>query len=375
MKRLIAALILLCMLLSLCACGKTEEPVAPAAPAEETLDLAFGGLEDFTSEEELDENPDRAITRGTEPIYQSVSAQLDGTWLTPEFYFYRETLTDEYKQAYDVLRAGIMNADETINMTVPVLKEDAMSLYKAVLYDSPEIFWIDCKFKVSTNNYGQVTKIKPVYNELAKDIEGNMKKIEEAVAQPLADMWSLKTDIEKVKYAHDYLTKLLSYDVNAAYNQTIYSTFVNKVTVCAGYSHGFQYMMQKMGIPCAFVVGYAGEKHAWSLVKIDGEYYSMDVTWDDPRNGKENTWYYTYFNLTDEAIGKDHTRQDASTKLPAATGTKMSYANYFGGKANGTDFASIHGELPEGYGGKGGFIGKPEETTVDTTGNPYLPSN
>ena len=48
--------------------------------------------------------------------------------------------------------------------------------------------------------------------------------------------------------------------------------------VCAGYAHAFQYCMQKLGIPAAYIVGYAGEAHAWNLLQLGGEYYCMDVT-------------------------------------------------------------------------------------------------
>lgn len=359
LSRIIVILLAFMMLFELSACGKEE------------LTYSTGGLEEVSFEESMDEQPDRAVVRGTDPIYQSVTDRLDGTLLTSDFYMYRDTLSEDYKKAYDLLRAGILKCEEVINMTVPVKKEDARTLFQAVLYDSPELFWADCKFRYAINNYGDVTKFLPTYNELAKDLEGNRKKIEEAIAQPLADMWSLDSEIAKVKYAHDYLTNQLSYDLNAPNNQNIYSSFVGKKTVCSGYTRAFQYMMQKMGIPCSYIVGTAGEKHAWNIVKINGEFYSMDVTWDDPINGREGKYYYSYFNITDTEIAKDHTRDAFSALLPVCSGTAMNYKNAFGGNANGTNFASIHGELPEGYGAGGGFLGAPE-TTPDTTGNPYI---
>lgn len=59
--------------------------------------------------------------------------------------------------------------------------------------------------------------------------------------------------------------------------------------------------MQKLEIPTAFVVGYAGEAHAWNLIKLNGEYYNMVVTWDDPIGNPATTYYYDCFNVTDGA--------------------------------------------------------------------------
>ena len=82
---------------------------------------------------------------------------------------------------------------------------------------------------------------------------------------------------------HDYLTNTIQYVSGSLYNQSAYSAIVNGKTVCAGYAHAFQYCMQKLGIPAAYIVGYAkGEAHAWNILCLDGEYYGMDVTWDDP---------------------------------------------------------------------------------------------
>lgn len=119
---------------------------------------------------------------------------------------------------------------------------------------------------------------------------------------------SLPEDVEKVKLVHDYLTNTIQYVAGSPYNQSAYSAIVFGITVCAGYAHAFQYCMQKLGIPAAYIVGYAGEAHAWNLLQLGGEYYCMDVTWDDPLGNPPTTYYYNYFNITDAQISKDHTR-------------------------------------------------------------------
>ncbi|MBQ6696926.1 MAG: hypothetical protein IJN16_09510 [Lachnospiraceae bacterium] len=322
------------------------------------------GLVQGEATSQLDENPDRAVRRNTQPVVQTVGAMLDGTPLTDEFYFYRNTLTSKQQKVYDQLRSGLMEGAANITLTVAASAGEIADIYFMVTYDNPEMFWVETTMSYTYNNYGNVTSVTPTYNDLVYDIEGNKAFFEEAVAEALADMWSLGSEIERVKYAHDYLTSTITYQLNSPYNQSAYSALVRNVTVCAGYSRAFQYMMQKVGIPCAYVVGIAGERHAWNLLELEGDYYMMDVTWDDPLGNPSDVFYYDYFNITDSQIENNHSRLSPSTNLPAANGTKYSFQNL---GAYGTDFDGIQGEMPV-VGDNGGDTGN------SGSDNPYLPT-
>ena len=399
-KRILSLLLALSLTVSLAACGgnsesePSAEPVEPPPAVEEQapvkeessavdsvpeassgfttvvvdgLELGAGLIMDDEAVAELDANPDKSIDRAVEPIKPVPDTMLDGTVLSDDFYYYRSTLDATKQQAYDLIRAGMMQGKEKIKMTVPVNKSEMFDLYKKIVFDSPELFWTETNgAKYAYNNQGHVTYFYPGYNDLVKDIAGNTSKLEGAVAEALADMWSLPTDAEKSKYAHDWLTYHITYDVNSAYNQTVYSSLVNHSSVCAGYAHGFQYLMQQVGIPCTYVLGYAsGGYHAWNVVKLDGEHYAMDVTWDDPLGSAPGKFYYSYFNITDQKIGVDHIRADISVPIPEALGTACSYQNAFGGKAYGTNFDAIVGVMPEKVTGESAGSG-------EVMDNPYL---
>ena len=391
MKRRIISLLLVCGLaLSLSACGKKEEIPAqketPPIPAESSVPeksepeqeirtletVTVNGVElgmglDLEKEAAaaVDENPDRSIDRAVTPILPVPDAMLDGTPLSEEFYHYRSTLDDTLRQAYDLLRANMLKGTKKIKMTVPVKTEDIFNVYKMVIFDSPEMVWASTNgMRYYYNNHNEVTFLEPSYNDLVEDIGGSSARFESAAAEALADIWSLPTQVEKAKYAHDYLTHHIDYVLDAPYNQSGYSAIVNSETVCAGYAHAFQYLMQQVGIPCAYVLGYVqGGYHAWNLVKLDGEYYAMDVTWDDPIGAGPEDYYYDYFNITDTKISVDHLRAEISMPLPVASGTVCSFSNAFGGTAYGTDFSAVAGVMPEKVGGEEGNAAE---------GNPYL---
>ncbi|MBQ3076681.1 MAG: hypothetical protein IJC43_02375 [Clostridia bacterium] len=352
LKKLLALLLALVLCLSLVACGEEEtpDPGVTGTGGESGTEgtdlpedgLARGtGLEEGTATASLDANPDRAIRRSTIPIPQTVGTTFSGEKLTDEFYFYRNTLSGNNLKCYDLIRAAVLEGKSPINITVPVTVDDIFPIFCMVLYDSPEIFWAECNLNYSYNNYGNVTSITPIYNDLVTRRTEYTAALEESYREAFLDMATLQTDVEKAKYAHDYLTNVNNYVLGAPYNQTLWSSLMLQETVCAGYAKGFQYLMNKMGIPCAYVVGYAGENHAWNLVKLDSEFYMMDVTWDDPIGQQPASYRYDYFNITDRQIEVSHARRWPSTVLPAATATAASYQNAFGGNAYGTDFWSF----------------------------------
>lgn len=70
-----------------------------------------------------------------------------------------------------------------------------------------------------------------------------------------------------------------------------------------------------------------GENHAWNLVNIEGEYYHLDATWDDPisENG-ESVIRYNFFNLKDDEISLTHKWNREN--YPKAEGEKYNYYRY-----------------------------------------------
>lgn len=108
-------------------------------------------------------------------------------------------------------------------------------------------------------------------------------QIDETVSQILAGIDAQAPDYDKAKYVFDYLASNVAYSTGAPDNQNIISVFVNGETVCQGYAAATQYLLEKLDIPCAVVAGTAdGQSHAWNLVKLDGEYYYIDTTWEMP---------------------------------------------------------------------------------------------
>ena len=96
------------------------------------------------------------------------------------------------------------------------------------------------------------------------------------------------TPYAKVKIAHDELSDRVTYNLNADFNQSSYSAFVLRQTVCAGYAEAMECLCNAAGVP-AIAVTSTG--HEWNEVCLNGYWYVVDVTWDDGDPGT----IYDYF--------------------------------------------------------------------------------
>ncbi|MFD0696193.1 S-layer homology domain-containing protein [Paenibacillus sp. GCM10027628] len=114
-------------------------------------------------------------------------------------------------------------------------------------------------------------------------------------------------DFEKEKAVHDYVISHLAYDQTLV-EHSAYGGLTKGTTVCQGYALLTYRLLDEAGIPNKIVEGQAGgQLHTWNLVKLDGNWYHLDTTWDDPVPDVKGRLTYHYFNLTDDQMRQDHT--------------------------------------------------------------------
>ena len=151
--------------------------------------------------------------------------------------------------------------------------------------------------------------------------------VDSAIASCVTDGMS---DYEIAKALHDYLALNNEYDMRyysggmPRISYTAYGALVNRTSVCAGYALAYERLMDQVGIPCEYVTGMTTRgSHAWNIIQINGEWYHVDVTWDDPTPNREGYVRYDYFLKSDSAISRDHVSWEASR---ACTSTKYDNA-------------------------------------------------
>lgn len=112
------------------------------------------------------------------------------------------------------------------------------------------------------------------------------------------------SDYQKVKLIHDYLVKKITYDQSYT-NYTAYSALIENSAVCQGYSLAAYKLLTEAGIPCRIISGTGnGGDHAWNIVKVNGVWYNLDVTWDDAVGATKIL--YTNFLKGTDTFYKEH---------------------------------------------------------------------
>ncbi len=139
------------------------------------------------------------------------------------------------------------------------------------------------------------------------------------VVDSLADV--SMSNAERARAFHDYLCRNVIYDLAGDESYDAYGALVRGVAVCDGYSKAYDLLCYLAGVPCIRVGGTSENGlHSWNMVKADGAWYHVDVTWDDSvmANGP-GQWRprWDYFLVSDSTIGRDH-QWGANVPWPAA---------------------------------------------------------
>ena len=281
---------------------------------------------------EAADKPDKEVSKNYEVPYQEV--KLEAGSLEAKYYF--SLLTDEEKVTYQQIVQGIEDMSPEIYTACKDVNV-ANQMFQYILKDYPEFFW--CKGSVSSTTYEKegeetYTVMKPDYLYAKEEKELRNSEIEAAATACLSGVTEGASDYEKILYVYEYIVNTVDYREDAPDNQNIYSSLVNKESVCAGYSRAVQFLLERLNVFCTYVTGVAKEQepHAWNLVKCDGEYYYLDATWGDPvyLNMEEGSApsqtkiSYDYMCCDYEQLSKTHT-PDGSVSLPDCTSMTYNY--------------------------------------------------
>jgi len=260
-------------------------------------------------------------------------------------YFYNQLSTDS-QTIYKAFEANLQNMRsgnyriELGDSFTSILNKDNgqeelgkiyQSAFEAFNYDNPGVFYLNANkmfLNIETTTTGSQKKYNVFIdcgsqNNYFTDEFSSKTQVNSAVSQVEQvknQIISNKTGntYQDIKMVHDYLIDNLEYDtsISRPHIYTIYGALINKVCVCEGYARAFKYIMDSLNIPCVMVMGEGTnsqgqrENHAWNYVQIDGRWFAIDTTWDDPvvqGGGRvSNESRYKYFLKGLSTFNQDH---------------------------------------------------------------------
>lgn len=244
------------------------------------------------------------------------------------------TLDDNKKLAYDTIVDAIKSHSGKFRFPddVIITGDEYVELYQLIYDFEYSVFDLDVNIRyTSSATKGNVVSGEPSYLYTAEQVDDMQKKIDDAADKIIAELKDDMSEYEIVKFFYDKLASEIEYNEKAENLRDIYGALVDKSTVCGGYAKAFSYLCSKIGIESITITGDFNETpHMWNMVKINGDWYHIDVTSGNAMNSEFPYIRYDYFCVTDEVIKKYHTIYDQPFEYPKATSEKYNYYGYNG---------------------------------------------
>ena len=200
--------------------------------------------------------------------------------------------------------------------------------FDSALFDIPDIFWLDdTGIGVAIGNMTyQRNKKYNTYTCTVKSLTFSISPLDsfESVEE-IAEYKTIlsnavnsfspqgETRYEMLMNIHDRMAQDTFYSLDGKFSGSALSVLADDTgAVCEGYSKAFKLMCDTLDIPCVLVFGnYDEEKntaHMWDYVMMeDGNWYAVDLTWDD-LDGKDGLEYqHDYFLKGSESFNTNHT--------------------------------------------------------------------
>ena len=185
-----------------------------------------------------------------------------------------------------------------------LLRDCIKNTSSAIKYNGSKIKYYD--FITSLKDEDCVEALIRIYPKI--EIEKINKGVDEIITTEISNDMSIEDKILKI---HDYIINNTRYDINKSsnYSYTAMGPLFNGTAVCSGYADLMAIFLTKFGVKNFKV---ASDTHVWNAVNVNGEWLSLDLTWDDPvtKNSDVDTLLHQFFLVNKQKLfefdTKDH---------------------------------------------------------------------
>ena len=184
---------------------------------------------------------------------------------------------------YDNIRNNILEIKKVLHVDSTIKESDVRNAIRWIMRNNPDIFWFAHQY-----HYDEASStIHFQYTFSAERVKTIQQSINDVIENDFCIEYVKKlSQQEQVAYVYKWLVTYCTYNANSAYNQSIYSGFVRRNSVCTGYAKAAQYLFNLLGVESRLVFGRLHNdkengRHCWNLVKVDNEYYHFDACFGD----------------------------------------------------------------------------------------------
>ena len=233
---------------------------------------------------------------------------------TEEYYYGR--MPKDKQNVYRAMLHGLMElSDEFLIPQVPTTDGNWLyDVFFQLRLDHPEIFWaVGFKYRYYKDSPNLI--LIPEYIFDKNKIREHQKALGARVDKLVRTAMKF-SEWDKEKYVHDFICENIRYDkLKKPYSHEIIGPLGHGVGVCEGSDKSVKVLCDALGVWCIIAIcGNNPEKgikyrHTWNIVRINGQYYHLDATFDNTLGKNEDgstSIRYDYFNLDDKNIFRDH---------------------------------------------------------------------
>ena len=223
--------------------------------------------------------------------------------------YYFQRMSKPQQAAYHAMKTGFTALSPSFS--VPKLENrDLAELFFQLRLDCPEIFYVT-SFSYRFYPGADHVEMVPEYLFEKSKIKEHQKALSSRIAKLVRPAQNL-SPLEKEQYIHDFICQDVRYDkLKKSYSHEIIGPLGQGVGVCEGIAKTVKILCDALGIWCIIAISEANPekgikyRHAWNILKLDGEYFHLDATFDNSL-GHDGIIRYDYFNLDDARLFRDH---------------------------------------------------------------------
>lgn len=205
------------------------------------------------------------------------------------------TLTGEAARtvAQGLLADGLKGSRAEIDLSSASLPRDELgTVFARVMDNDPELFFVEDHLSYTYDANDRVLTVTPAYRFTDEKLTEAWRLWDDTLAQVRESLAAAKalagadglpgawSEADTVLFLHDYLASTYDYDVDTTRYDAL-SLFRDGTGVCQAYALAFLALARDAGLEADLVVSREMD-HAWNHVCVDGSWYHVDVTRDDP---------------------------------------------------------------------------------------------
>jgi len=197
------------------------------------------------------------------------------------------------KEEIDISQYGFMSTDEDVAAFA--------AIYSRAINNAPSLFYIGDNIRLVPSENGLLISVIPQYRFTGEDLAARIAAFESSVKSIAAHASRASTELGKLMAINDYFCVNFCYDYSySSYRPDI--LFAEGKGVCQAYMLGYAAVLNELGIENHPVLS-DEMLHAWNMVRVDGSWYHVDVTWNDSSNIRLSAGHNNFL-LSDVGIGK-----------------------------------------------------------------------